>query len=102
MADSPCFERVCEVVERETSLDRLEARGTVRLTLKAAGLDPCQVTPEQMRVVIEKVLPAELESRGIENPDGVCAVLRRGLATVEAAPNVAGSPEDVFARLGGS
>jgi hypothetical protein len=100
MADSRCFERACEVLESETSLDRLQARGTVRLALKAAGLESRHVTPEQLRVVVEKLLPGELEARGIANSDGLCAALREKLATMDAT-DVANAPEAVFARLGG-
>lgn len=39
MSDSPIFELVCEHVEAEAKLTRLEARGTVRLLLKEVGLD---------------------------------------------------------------
>ena len=99
MADSPAFESVCELLENCTNLDRLESRGTVRLALKNAGLDPHNVTAPQMTVVLEKVLPDELAARGIADT----AFLRDGhsvLATLEvgAQPN---SPESVFARLGG-
>lgn len=100
MADSPSFELACEVLERNSSLDRLEARGTIRLALKAAGLDARNVTPDQMGIVVEKLLPKELKARGIENQDGVCAALREKLAGLETA-DVADTPEAVFARLGG-
>lgn len=99
MADSPSFELACEVLERDSTLDRLEARGTMRLTLKAAGLNPQDVTPDQMGVVVDSLLPAELRSRGIENGEGVCAALRQRLAGVEAT-RAADTPEAVFARLG--
>ena len=66
MADSATFEWVCNELEQRTSLDRLEARGTVRLSLKQAGLEPGTVTTEQMKVVLEKVLPSELDSRGVD------------------------------------
>ena len=39
MADARAFDWVCEEVEKKSSLSRLEARGTVRLALKKAGLD---------------------------------------------------------------
>jgi hypothetical protein len=39
MADSASFDLVCEVLERDTSLERLEARGTVRLALKQTTLE---------------------------------------------------------------
>lgn len=98
MADSPAFELACEVLERDTSLDRLEARGTIRLALKQAGLESRSVTPDQMTVVVESLLPRELASRGVD--DGVCAALGEKLAGLETSDG-AETPEAVFARLGG-
>jgi hypothetical protein len=100
MADSPCFDLTCEMLERDTSLDRLEARGTLRLSLKAAGLNAGSVSPEQMVVVVDNLLPRELEARGVDNGDRVCAALKRQLAGMET-PDLAETPEAVFARLGG-
>lgn len=100
MADAPCFDLACDVLESESSLDRLEARGTVRLALKAAGLDSRGVTPDQMRVVVESVLPGELQARGVADGDRVCTALKGKLAGVQAT-NAADTPEAVFARLGG-
>jgi hypothetical protein len=100
MADAAAFELACEVLERDTALERLEARGTVRLALKAAGLDARGVTPEQMTVVATNVLPGELESRGVEDGAGVCAALAEKLARLETS-DAAETPEAVFARLGG-
>jgi hypothetical protein len=100
MADSPCFELTCKALESDTSLDRLEARGTVRLALKAAGLDARSVTAGQMGIVVEKLLPDELKARGVENGDRVCAALNEKVARMETT-GVADAPEAVFARLGG-
>jgi len=101
MADSPAFEYVCSELEARSSLDRLAARGTVRLALKAAGLDAHSVTPAQLGVVLDKILPAELEARGIQVPASLGAELRAGLERLD--PDVpAETPETVFARLGGS
>ncbi len=101
MADSAAFDFVCERIQQGTSLDRLEARGTVRLALKQAGLEARSVTPDQMKVVVEKVLPGELESRGIEGAEGVCGGLAAGLAGVDAGAGAGESPDEVFRRLGG-
>lgn len=100
MSDSACFDRVCEVLESETSLARLEARGTMRLMLKAAGLDPRNVTPAQMTVVVEKLLSAELAKRGVEDVGRACRAVTAALSGM-AAPAASSSPEAVFARLGG-
>jgi hypothetical protein len=101
MADSPCFERTCEVLEADTALGRLEARGTIRLALKAAGLDPRSVSPAQMGVVVDKLLAGELRTRGVQNGDAVCAALRQMLLAMQDS-DVAETPEAIFARIGGS
>ncbi|MCG8592006.1 MAG: hypothetical protein MJE66_22140 [Proteobacteria bacterium] len=100
MADSAAFDFVCAQLEQGTALDRLEARGTVRLALKQAGLEARTVTPDQMAVVVEKILPAELSARGIDSGDSVCGTIKSGLATVDAG-DVGETPDAVFERLGG-
>jgi len=100
LADSPAFDWTCDRLESESDLDRLEARGTIRISLKRAGLEASGVEPDQMRVVIEKILPAELEARGVGQIQALCARLAAGVATLSTS--VAGdSPDVVFERLGG-
>ena len=105
MADAVTFEWLCAELEQASSLDRLETRGTVRLALKQAGLQAASVTADQMQVVVAKVLPSELESRGIEDAPAICQALQSGLRRLAADPATsAGMPErpdDVFRRLGG-
>ncbi len=72
---SPLFDRVCNEVEARTDMSRLEARGTVRIALKEAGLELNQVNRNQMMVVIAKVLPQEFLARGIEDGHAVCHAL---------------------------
>lgn len=100
MAESNAFSVTCDALEGETSLDRLEARGTVRIALKQAGLDAASVTPHQMSVVLSEILAKELTTRGVSDGEAVCERLRR---TVGVLPEESGSdaPEAVFARLGG-
>jgi len=99
MADSIAFTTACEALESASSLDRLEARGTVRLALKEAGLDAGTVSPSQLRVVVEKVLPNELESRGVDS-----SVISEVLSVLNGLSDggvIAGdSPEAIFSRLG--
>lgn len=99
MADAPAFDFVCEQLEERSSLDRLEARGTVRIALKQSGLEARSVSPAQMRVVLDRVLPGELGTRGISDPEAICAEISRGLEEVDASQSP-DSPETVFARLG--
>ena len=101
MADSAAFDFVCSQLEERTELDRLAARGTVRLALKQAGLDPHAVTPDQMAVVVDKLLPAELETRGIGDGPALCASLVTGVRALSTADEPE-TPDAVFQRLGGS
>jgi len=100
MADAAAFDFVCEQLEARTSLDRLAARGTVRIALKQAGLDSRSVTPEQMAVATEKVLGGELITRGIPNAAALCGEL--AAKTRKLAESSSGeTPDAVFRRLGG-
>lgn len=100
MATSAAFEFVSDQLEQLTPFNRLEARGTIRIALHGAGLDPDSVTPAQMGVVIARTLPHELTTRGIANAVGLCRTIASGLAGIESGPARA-SADDVFRRLGG-
>jgi hypothetical protein len=80
MQESPFFEAVAEALERETTLGRLEARGTLRFALKGAGFDAQSVNRPQMLASILRSLPEELRRRGIPEPDALCERLARLLA----------------------
>ncbi len=99
MIEAPVFEAVCDVIERCTALSRLEARGTVRLALRHAGLQSRNVTSQQMQVVIDKVLPEELESRGVLDVPQVCD--RARLAAVAVVGDAEASPDAIFSRIAG-
>jgi hypothetical protein len=101
MANALAFDWICDEIERTSPLNRLEARGTVRLALKKAGLEATTVTPQQMSIVLEKVLPGEFESRGIESGAQICADLRPQLAQLASDAPGGEAPDQVFARLGG-
>ena len=100
MADSPVFEHLCNELESTCSFDRLEARGTVRFALKAGGLDASNLTKSQAEAVIGNLLASELNARGVDGCDAICAELRRSLASVGDS-GAANSPEEIFGRLGG-
>jgi hypothetical protein len=99
MADSPAFDLVCAELQRATSLSQLEARGTVRLALKSAGLDARNVTAAQLGVVLEKKMPSELRGRGCAEPEQICARISQRLAAARLASS-GESPESIFSRLG--
>jgi hypothetical protein len=98
------FDFAAERLEQHTSLDRLAARGTLRLALKAAGLSPTGLRVEQLRVVLEKVLPDELEKCGVDGARGVCSGVSAALANVSIADQAPGSADadEIFRRLGGN
>ncbi len=101
MADSRAFEWLCVELESASPLNKLEARGTIRLALKMAGLKASGVTPQEMSLVTERILPGELRNRGVEDAEGICGALRsglRGLPVLEAE-DTQETPEDVFRRL---
>ncbi len=100
MASSTAFEWLCQELEERTSLERLEARGTVRIALKEAGLEAGSVTGGQLAVVLARVLPGELTGRGIEDAESVCQKLAGGLREIPGDPSDHETPEAVFARLG--
>ena len=101
MARSEVFEWLCASLESVTDFDRLEARGTVRIALKEAGLEAPFLTAEQVRVVLEKLMPFELERRGVGDPEAVCSRLAARLNEIPEREDDGedASPEDVFARL---
>ena len=104
MADSQAFEWMCGELERSTSLDRLQARGTLRLALKEAGLQARSVTAVQMDAVVRQVLPGELRARGVQDEAAACESLAASLAAadLEGEQGGAESPEEIFRRLAGS
>lgn len=100
MADSDAFGKACTLLEEQTELSRLEARGTIRIALKQSGLDPGLVVASELLVVVREILSKELVSRGIQDADEVCAKLEFGLSRLGDAPR-GETPESVFSRLGG-
>ncbi len=101
MAESQAFTIACEQLEQASSLERIEARGTIRLALKEAGLDAASVSGSQLSVVVDKILPRELEARGVSDTASVCSTIKSALAAAPDTDGPGNSPEDVFSRLAG-
>lgn len=101
MAESTAFEAACTSLEENGALDRLAARGTIRLALKEAGLEPKTVTAKELRVVATRLLPRELKSRGVPEPEALAALIARALEGIDEGSR-SDTPDAVFARLGGS
>lgn len=103
MADNAVFDFTADRLQEATALDKLAARGTVRLALKAAGLDAGAVDTRQMLVVLRSVLPAELAKRGVDDAEAVCQRLGESLAKARLASGSADGADRaaaIFARLG--
>lgn len=96
------FEWLCEQLEARTSLKRIEARGTVRLTLKAGGFSPKSVSAPELRVVVRKLLVGELEKRRVEGAQGLCDALAREMpeSGYSEAPAQLETASSIFGRLG--
>jgi len=103
VASSSLFEIGCDALQQASGLDRLAARGTMRLALKKAGLEVATLTSAQLDVVVKRLLPEELRARGIANPAAACENLTQRLAAAaqSAAPQEC-APEDLFRRLRGA
>ncbi len=99
--DATLFDLAADSLEQHSAFDRLEARGTLRIALKAAGLEPKNLTDAQLQVVFEKVMPGELDSRGVSDAQDVCAAVLAdvGSAGGTAENACATSPDDIFRRL---
>ena len=100
--DNPVFETVADALCRDTDLEELEARGTLRLALKQAGLEARTVTVEQMRVVVGQLLAGELRFRDVPEPEHLCERIGKLLESEPATRSGdAESPEAIFRRLAG-
>ncbi len=94
------FDLATKELGRHTGWSPLVARGTLRIALKAGGLKPETVTPDQLRVVLEKLMPRELELRGVGDPLPVCAAVIEAVGDVTAR-QLSSDPDEVFRRLAG-
>lgn len=99
MKESAIFGWVCQALSNCTALSENEARGTVRLVLKDAGLDPKLVNRKQMSVVLTRLLPGALGRLKVQEPKELCVNLEIELQAAELDSPMLTVPEDVFGRL---
>ncbi len=101
--DATLFDLAAERLEHHTGFDRLTARGTLRLALKTAGLNAKSVTGGQLCVVFEKVMPGELENRGVSDAAVASSKVIDDLVNAQTLPDmVTSSPlDEIFGRLAG-
>jgi hypothetical protein len=84
VAGSAFFEAICRALASSDGMDRWTARGTLQLALMDAGLDAATVNATQLEVVIDRLLPRQLQSVAGLNVTRVCAHLRDVLAGAAA------------------
>jgi hypothetical protein len=98
------FDIAAERLEEGTEMDRLEARGTLRLALKEAGLDVQNLSIPQLQAVFEKLMPRELEARGVADAAATCKAVMKEIANAASTTELkaSNSPDEIFKRLGGS
>jgi hypothetical protein len=97
--DSDAFtivaDRLCEL----SDLDRLEARGTIRLAFKQAGVDVGCFGMDELEAVFSRVMPGELEARGCSDSQAICEAIMSSLDG--ALPETAArSSDEIMRRLG--
>ena len=51
--ETSLFDLAAQKLEQHTGFSQLEARGTLRIAVKSAGLDPRSLTLAELRVVFE-------------------------------------------------
>ena len=94
------FDIAAQLLEKKSDLNHLAARGTLRLALKAAGLDPRDFTFRQLQVVFDKVMPGELEQKGIADAVDVGASVMKALSK-RVTLDTETSADEILGRLGG-
>ena len=100
MSTSPIFEWLCGKLTERTKFDLLQSRGTVRLALKDAGLEPRTLDKVQTLVLLERVMPHELKVRGIPDASALCGELSQALQKHRFEAAAPQSAESIFSRLG--
>jgi len=75
----------------------------VRIALKSAGLDGTSVDPAQMAVVLRKVLPNELETRGIDDAATHCEAIAQAIegTSSNGSADRVGAAAATIGRFGG-
>jgi hypothetical protein len=97
MSTPTLFDRIAEALEQGTSLSRLEARGTLRLTAQRLGLDPKDLPAKDLSMLLDVALPRELASRGFHDGRELCRKIFHDLQAPPAAPGPStGAPPSLF------
>lgn len=88
-------DRLCEL----SALDRLEARGTLRIALKKAGVDAKHLGRDDLEATFAEILPAELEARGCADSKAICDAILNSLGG-DVPESSTRSSDEIMRRLG--
>jgi hypothetical protein len=89
-------DRLCEL----SDLDRLEARGTIRLAFKRAGVNVSSFGLDDLAAVFAKIMPDELAARGCTNAQAICEAIMASLDGSAVPATAEGSRDEIMRRLG--
>jgi hypothetical protein len=94
------FEWLSSELAARTGFDALKSRGTLRIALQNAGLEPRTLTKEQASVVVMRVLPSELKLRGLSDGAAACMHIDAALRLMSFANTGPAAADAAFARFG--
>ncbi len=97
------FELAADLLERHSALDRLEARGALRLALKDAGLRAEALGSREIAAVLQKLMPERLAKMGVSEGASLCERVLGEIARIAARTGSApeADRDRIFRRLGG-
>src|SRR5262245_22272430 len=98
MANSAAFDAAHTALEKSSGMDRWAARGAIQLALMDAGLEASTVNKQQMSVVVEKLLPRQLQSQKIGDVSAICAKISDALMLLREDKAVE-TADTVFQRM---
>lgn len=100
--DSPrsLFDAAAACLAEHAELSPAEARGTLRLVLRSAGLRPSLLTRAKLTIVLERILPRRLPGHDLASATHICTALVDDLARLPEGDGAA-TPESLFNRLNG-
>jgi hypothetical protein len=97
--DSDLFTIVADRLCQLTDLDRLQSRGTVRIAFKNAGVDVESFGLDDLRAVLEKIMPGLLAQRGCADAEAICDAIMKSLEG-NFPETVTRSRDEIIRRLG--
>jgi hypothetical protein len=97
--DSDLFTIVADRLARLSDLDRMEARGTIRIGFKKAGVDCKCFGLDDLEAVFAKIMPRELTARGCADAEAICAAIMKSLDG-DVPEVVTRSSDEIMRRLG--